>query len=149
MISDKLQMSFVAKMVEPFSVQSAPYVLFVVVAIGLVAIVRLRARKRRAAPASITSDGRTAMMTLKDAAAEIYDTAKRERMVIVTVAESAGGDAVGWFARSIAGVIPIYQQGNANGFEKLAAHSVGSTLESLYIRKQDYPTYVRWARSMQ
>ena len=89
------------------------------------------------------------MMSLMDAAKAAYEIARREEMVIVTVAERAPDDgAIGWFARSIAGVIPIYRGSNA-GFEKFAGASVGSELQSLYIRKQDYQTYVRWARTMQ
>ena len=89
------------------------------------------------------------MMSLMAAAEAVYEIALREEMVIVTVAERAPEDgAIGWFARSIAGVIPIYRGSNA-GFEKLAGASVCAELQSLYIRKQDYQTYVRWARSMQ
>ena len=90
------------------------------------------------------------MMPLMDAAKAAYEIARRERMVISTVAERAPADGViDWFARSIAGVIPIYCSGNAGGFEKLAGTGAGAELQSLYIRKQDYQTYVRWARSMQ
>ena len=90
------------------------------------------------------------MMSLVDAAKAAYEIARREQMVIVTVAERAPEDgAVGWFARSIAGVIPIYRSGKAGNFEKLDGGSIGAELQSLYIRKQDYQTYVRWARTMQ
>jgi hypothetical protein len=109
------------------------------------------ARRQRAVPALIPSDGKTKMMTLMEAAAAAYEAAKREKMVIVMVAERAsGGDgAVAWLAASIAGVIPVYRMSTANAFEKLARPSIGSELQSLYIRKQDLQTYVRWARSMQ
>jgi hypothetical protein len=124
-----------------------PYLLFVVAAVSLLAIGRTRGRA--APPLLIASDGKTPMMSLMDAATAAYEIARDEQMVIVTVAERAPEDgAVGWFARSIAGVIPIYRGSNA-GFEKFAGASVGSELQSLYIRKQDYQTYVRWARSMQ
>jgi hypothetical protein len=129
-------------------VQLAPYALFVVAAVALFTIGSMRARKRGAVPSSIASDGRTAMMSLKEAANEVYETARRERMVIAAVAEGPGRNAIDWFARSIAGVIPVYHLGNANAYEKLAS-SPGSDLDSLYIRKRDFPTYVRWARSMQ
>jgi hypothetical protein len=128
--------------------QLAPYALFVVAAVALFAIGSARARKRSVAPSSIANDGRTAMMTLKDAANEIYEAAKRERMVIVTVAEAPGRNAIDWFARSIAGVLPVYRAGQASGYEKVAGGADGD-LDSLYIRKQDFPAYVRWARSMQ
>jgi len=45
-------------------------------------------------------------------------------------------------------VIPIYRGGKAGNFEKPTGMRVGSEMQSLYIRKQDYQTYVRWARSM-
>jgi hypothetical protein len=123
------------------------YLFFVIAAVSLVAIGR--ARGRSAPPPLIASDGKTPMMSLMDAAKAAYEIARREEMVIITVAERAPEDgAIGWFARSIAGVIPIYRGSNA-GFEKLAGASVDAELQSLYIRKQDYQTYVRWARSMQ
>ena len=127
--------------------QTAPYLLFAVAAVSLFAIGW--AKGRRAPPLLIADDGKTPMMSLKDAAEAVYEIARRERMVIVTVAERAKDDGVvGWFAKSIAGVLPIYRSSGA-GFEKLADTSIGSELQSLYIRKQDYQTYVRWARSMQ
>jgi hypothetical protein len=123
------------------------YLFFVITAVSLVAIGR--ARGRSAPPPLIASDGKTPMMSLMDAAKAAYEIARREEMVIVTVAERAPDDgAIGWFARSIAGVIPIYRGSNA-GFEKLADASAAAELQSLYIRKQDYQTYVRWARTMQ
>ena len=125
-----------------------PYLMFVVAAASLFAIGR--ARGRGAPPLLIAGDGKTPMMSLMEAAKAAYETARRERMVIATVAERAADEgAVSWFARSIAGVIPIYRGGKAGNFEKLAGTSVGSEMQSLYIRKQDYQTYVRWARSMQ
>lgn len=124
-----------------------PYLLFVIAAVSLFAIGR--ARGRAAPPLLIAGSGKTPMMSLMDAAKAVYEIARREEMVIVTVAERVPEDgAIGWFARSIAGVIPIYRGSNA-GFEKFAGASVGGELQSLYIRKQDYQTYVRWARSMQ
>jgi hypothetical protein len=124
-----------------------PYLLFVFAAVSLFAMGW--ARTRRAPPLRIAGNGRTPMMSLLEAAEAAYAIARRERMVIVTVAERAKDDgAVAWFAKSIAGVIPIYTS-SAGGFEKLATASVGSELQSLYIRRQDYQTYVRWARSMQ
>ena len=124
-----------------------PYLLFVIVAVSLAAIGR--SRGRAAPPLLIASDGKTPMMSLMDAAKAAYEIAQREEMVIVTVAERAPENgAIAWFARSIAGVLPIYRGSNA-GFEKLADASAAAELQSLYIRKQDYQTYVRWARSMQ
>jgi len=129
-------------------VQGAPYLLFGVAALSLFAIGSLRAR--RPAPARIAHDGKTPMMTLMDAAEAVYETARRERMVIVTVAERARGQtALEWFAQSIAGVVPVYRLSNPDTFEKLDGPSVGAELQSLYIRKSDYQTYIRWARPMQ
>ena len=125
-----------------------PYLLFAFAAVSLFAIGR--ARGRTAPPLQIASDGKTPMMSLMDAAKAAYEIARREQMVIVTVAERAPEDgAIGWFARSIAGVLPIYRSGHAGNFEKLAEAGAGAELRSLYIRKQDYQTYVRWARTMQ
>lgn len=128
----------------------APYLLFGAVALSLFAIGALRARKRRPAPERIAHDGKTAMMSLMEAAEAVYETARRERMVIVTVAEKARGQtAVDWFAQSIAGVVPVYRLKDSNTYEKLDGANVGAELQSLYIRKRDYQTYVRWARPMQ
>jgi hypothetical protein len=129
--------------------RTAPYLLFAIAALSLSAIGIVR--RRRGAPLSIPSDGKTKMMTLMEAAAAAYEAARREGMVIVTVAERAPGrdGAVTWLAQSIAGVIPVYRMSAANAFEKLARPGGASELQSLYIRKQDLQTYVRWARSMQ
>jgi hypothetical protein len=125
-----------------------PYLLFVIAAVLLVAVGRSRGRTAPPPPL-IAGNGKTPMMSLMEAAKAAYEIARRERMVIVTVAERASKDgAIGWFARSIAGVLPIYRGSHA-GFEKLADASAAPELQSLYIRKQDYQTYVRWARSMQ
>jgi hypothetical protein len=131
--------------------RSAPYLLFAVAALSLFAIGEALARRRRPAPELIAADGKTKMMSLLEAAEAIYETARRERMVIATVAERAGGEAgaLAWFAQSIAGVIPIYRARDAQAFEKLPGQNVGTELQSLYIQKRDYQTYVRWARSMQ
>jgi hypothetical protein len=126
----------------------APYLLFAITAVSLFAIGQ--ARRHRVPPLRIAGNGKTPMMSLIEAAEAAYEVARRERMVIVTVAERApDGSAVAWFAKSIAGVLPIYRSARAGNFEKLADTNIGSELQSLYIRKQDYQTYVRWARSMQ
>jgi len=130
---------------------SAPYLLFVVAAVSLFVIGGALARKQRAIPVLIPSDGKTKMMTLMEAAAAAYEAARREKMVIATVAERVPGreGAIAWLAQSIAGIIPVYRMSAANAFEKLARPGGASELQSLYIRKQDLQTYVRWARSMQ
>ena len=126
----------------------APLILFAVVAVFLFALGHLLSRTRRAAPALIARSGSKRMLPLTQAATSVYDTAKRERMVVVTVAEKAGEGPVSWFAKSIASVIPVYRIGISNAFEKLQG-AAGAELQSLYIQKRDYKTYVRWARSMQ
>jgi hypothetical protein len=135
----------------PSLARTAPYVLFAVAALALFGLGDVLARRRRIAPDRIGDDGKTEMMSLMDAAQSVYETARRERMVIVTVAERAEGStgALAWFAHSIAGVIPVYRARATYEFEKLSAQSVGTDWQSLYIRKRDYQTYVRWARSMQ
>lgn len=90
------------------------------------------------------------MMSVMEAAAAAYEAAKRERMVITTVAEGAGTDPVAWFARSIARVVPVYRKLETGAFEKVDdVASVGMEPQSLYIRKHNYQTYIGWARSMQ
>jgi hypothetical protein len=128
----------------------APLLLIAAVAALLFALGYLLVRKRRAAPALIARDGSKKMLALTEAATSVYDAAKHERMVIVTVAEKANGGPLPWFAQSIANVIPVYRIGISDAFEKLqGGASIGTELQSLYIQKQDYQTYVRWARSMQ
>src|SRR5271155_632273 len=101
-------------------IRSTPYLLFAIAALSLSAVGIVR--RQRAAPASIPGEGKTKMMTLMEAAAAAYETARREGMVIVTVAERAPGrdGAITWLATSIAGVIPVYRMSAANAFEKLA-----------------------------
>jgi hypothetical protein len=133
--------------------QVAPWALwslFTVVAVSLLLAGYRRVRARRVAPARIAGKEAKKMLSLRDAAAAAYQAAKKEGMIIGRVAERADGDAAWWFALSIAGVVPVYQKSAADDFEKLApGTSVGLQAQSLYIRKQDYQTYLRWARSMQ
>jgi|SRR5581483_5964997 len=99
------------------------------------------------------------MLPLKDAAQAAYDAARREGMVIAGVAEDSGGalGAIGWFIRSIARVVPVYESGTGKGpFHRLdrarsalADTGVGTEEQSLYIQKRDLRSYIRWARSMQ
>jgi len=92
------------------------------------------------------------MMPVMEAAMAAYEAAKRERMVITSVAEGAqaGSNPVAWFAQSIARVVPVYRKLDSGAFEKVeGTASVGTELQSLYIRKLSYQTYVGWARSMQ
>ena len=127
-----------------------PTVLIAVIAVSLFALGYVLAHRRRAAPALIERKWIGKMLPLMEAAASVCAAAKRERMVVMTVAEKAGAGPVAWFAQSIASIIPVYRMGNANAFEKLpGATSVGTESQSLYIQKRDYKTYASWARSMQ
>jgi hypothetical protein len=123
----------------------------VVVAAVLFTAGHVLAKRRRAPPVVIGIEKRKTMLPLMDAAAGVYKAAKKERMVIVTLAENT--DAAGpveWFAQSIASVVPVYREGESNTFEKLEGRTgVGLQPQSLYIRKTDYKRYVRWARSVQ
>lgn len=125
--------------------QALPLVLFVAFAALLFAAGHLLARRRRMAPARIPARRHKTMMTLKDAAKAAYEAARRERMVIVTVAERMDSDPATWFASSIAGVVAVYRRGD--DFERVT--EIGTAPEALYIRREDFDTYVRWARSMQ
>ena len=133
------------------SMPFAPWALFAVLAGTLFAAGHLRARKRHATPALVPARQAGTMMPMMEAAAAAYKAAKRERMVIRTVAERAGdADPVGWFAKSIAGVVPAYRKTDSGAFEKIeGAASVGTEAKLLYIRRHSYQTYLGWARSMQ
>ena len=87
------------------------------------------------------------MLPIEEAAMQAYADAKREGMTIAWVAENArdAQSPVDWFARSIAGVVPVFRKSGA-AYEPAAA---GADPGSLYIRKQDYRTYIDWARTMQ
>jgi hypothetical protein len=89
-------------------------------------------------------------MSLMEAAQQVYDTAQRERLVIVTVAEKSADGPLDWFARSIASVVPVYRLGAARTQERFAGTAgIGAELQSLYIDRRDVRTYLRWARTVQ
>jgi hypothetical protein len=126
-----------------------PWALFAGLAALLFAAGHIRARQRQTAPARIPADEAKTMLQVNEAAAAVYEAAKREGMVIVTVAEG-GADPIEWFMRSIATVVPVYRRSESGAFEKIDdAKSVGTPPQSLYIRKRNYQTYLGWARSMQ
>jgi len=90
----------------------------------------------------------SAMMSVPDAAAAAYEVARAQGMTIAWVAENAK-DAAGpaaWFAQSIVGVVPAYRK---SGSSFVRSKNVVSGVQSLYIRKRDFQTYVDWARAMQ
>ena len=129
-----------------------PWTLLALLAVSLLAAGRMRARRQSAAPARLSAEESKKMMSVMEAAAAAYEAAKRERMVITTVAEGAraGVDPVAWFVQSIARVVPIYRKLETGSFEKIDdVASVGTEPQSLYIRKHNYQTYIGWARSMQ
>lgn len=102
---------------------------------------------RPAVPARVPARQAKAMLPLADAAAMVWAAARKERMVIAIVAEADGAEA--WFAASIASVVPVYRKEQDGGFAKLDGVEIGSGAAGLYIRKRDYPAYLRWARSVQ
>jgi hypothetical protein len=134
--------------------QLLPYgaiALFAVALIGLFAW-GWRARGRRAAPQRVAGKDAATMLSIQDAADAAYETAKKERMAIVWAAENAKDheSPIAWFAQSIASVVPVYCKSERDGFEKVGAvANVVAEMQSLYIRKQSYRTYLDWARSLQ
>jgi hypothetical protein len=108
-----------------------------ILALVLILFVRTRVRNGR-------------MLSLQDAAASAYESAKRKRMVIATVADRAGAtqDAIAWFVQSIASVIPIYRRRNGS-FKKVDPSSAHVASGPLHIFKRDLAAYLRWARSVQ
>jgi hypothetical protein len=110
--------------------------------------------RRRAAGARvlIAAEGANQMMTLTDAANAVHETGKRERLAMVTMAEHRNrlADPTGWFAASIAGVVPVYQRRADGAFERVdKGHVAQGEISALYILKRDLQTYMRWARSVQ
>ena len=122
----------------------APYILFAVAAASLFWAGHVLAGRRSAR--AFTSDS----MSLMEAAQEIYDAARQEKLVVVSVAERSSAGALDWFARSIASVVPVYRAGRVRAQERYAgAGSIGADLQSLYIERRDIRTYLRWARTVQ
>lgn len=124
------------------------FVLMAVLLFGLGHL--LSALSRRAAPAHVNDKRGDKMQSLSEAASAAYQAAKRERLPIASVAEKAADGPASWFAQSIASVIPVYRADSGTAYEKLwRKNEIRAELPSLYIRKRDYQSYVRWARSMQ
>ncbi|HWA90671.1 MAG TPA: hypothetical protein VG889_11585 [Rhizomicrobium sp.] len=126
----------------------APWLLAAAAAMGLFAWGHLRARRNKPAPERISGKEARSMLSVMEAAARVYEAAKREGMTIVWVAENAHDAAgpVAWFAGSIVGVVPAYRKMGGD-FERI--RSADTTLQSLYIRERDCRTYIDWARAMQ
>ena len=118
--------------------QTVPLLLVLVAALGMLVLGREVLRRI----------GPWRMMRLQEAAKAAAATAKRERMVIAKIAKEADDGQLTWYARSIAGVVPVYRAAGLRSFEEFAGN-IGAEWQSLYIEKRDYPTYLRWARSMQ
>ncbi|HEY2033900.1 MAG TPA: hypothetical protein VGH02_09470 [Rhizomicrobium sp.] len=122
--------------------QSADLILFGVIAVALFAAGHLLARKRRAAH---FAGGRPDdMLSLNEAAEAVCKAARDERMPLAVVAERNGNPLM-FFARSIASVISTWKQNGAGGFND--AKGDGDT-QSLYIRRRDIGSYLRWARTV-
>jgi hypothetical protein len=124
--------------------QSALLIWFGVIAVLLFATGHVLAQKRRAVPASIAGSGADGMQPLIEAAEAANKIAHDERMALAVVAERSG-DAVAWFARSIASVVGAWEKAGTGGFQ--AAKGDGD-IQSLYIRRGDIDSYLRWARTV-
>ncbi|HEY2068941.1 MAG TPA: hypothetical protein VGG48_05255 [Rhizomicrobium sp.] len=85
------------------------------------------------------------MQPLIEAAEAASKIAHDERMALAVVAERSG-DAVTWFARNIASVVGAWRKNEGGDFE--AAKGDGD-IQSLYIRRGDLESYLRWARTVQ
>ncbi|MGN6516676.1 MAG: hypothetical protein ACTHLR_12655 [Rhizomicrobium sp.] len=117
---------------------------FGVIAVLLFGAGHLLARKRRASSASIAGGRPDSMQPLIEAAETANKIARDERMALAVVAERSG-NAVAWFARSIASVVSTWRQKDAGGFE---AAKGDADPQSLYIRRGDIDSYLRWARTV-
>jgi hypothetical protein len=95
---------------------------------------------------TVAGDIRGPKISLLKAAGEVLKMAQRERMPLLKGLEHAGENPAEWFARSIAGVVPVCRR-NAEGFEVCCWGDCDP--QSLYIRQRDVRTYLRWARSVQ
>jgi hypothetical protein len=124
--------------------QSAALIWFGVLAVLLFATGHVLARKRRAVPASIAGERPDSMQPLIEAAEAADKIAHDERLALAVMAERSG-DAVAWFARSIASVVGAWRKDDTGGFE--AAKGDGD-IQSLYIRHGDIDSYLRWARTV-
>ncbi len=124
----------------------APYLLFAAVAATLFWLGHVLAQRRAA---NFLSSG-TRAVSLTEAAQTVYDAAKRERLVIVSVAEKSANGPVDWFARSIASVVPVYRAGGVRAQERFAAaDGARADITALHIDRKDIRTYLRWARTVQ
>ncbi len=124
--------------------QTAALIWFGVLAVLLFATGHLLARKRRAVPASIAGGRPDSMQPLIEAAQAVNKIARDERMALAVVAERSG-DAVAFFARSIASVVGAWRKNEAGGFD---AATGDEDAQSLYIRRGGIDSYLRWARTV-
>ena len=124
--------------------QAAPLILFGVIAVLLFAAGHLLARKRRAASASIAGGRPDSMQPLIEAAETASKIARDERMALAVVAERSG-NAIVWFAKSIASVVGAWRKNGSGGFESAKGDA---DAQSLYIRRGDIDSYLRWARTV-
>ncbi len=124
--------------------QTAALIWFGVLAVLLFATGHLLARKRRAVPASIAGGTPDSMQPLIEAAQAVNKIARDERMALAVMAERSG-DPVAFFARSIASVVGAWRKNEAGGFD---AATGDEDVQSLYIRRGDIDSYLRWARTV-
>jgi hypothetical protein len=104
--------------------QSAALIWFGVLAVLLFATGHVLARKRRAVPASIAGERPDSMQPLIEAAEAADKIAHDERLALAVMAERSG-DAVAWFARSIASVVGAWRKDDTGGFEAAKGYGTG------------------------
>jgi hypothetical protein len=123
-------------------IQTADLVVFAALGVVLLAAGRVLTRKGRA---TWFAGGRPRdMQSLNEAAEASYKAARDESMALATVAVREG-NPLGFFARSIVSVVGAWRKNGTGGFE--AAKGDGDA-QSLYIRRRDIKSYLRWARTV-
>ena len=124
--------------------QPADLVVFAALAVVLFAAGHVLTRKRRGASGAFAGVMPGDMQSLNEAAEATYRIARDEGMPLAVVAVR-DGNAVGFFARSIVSVVGAWRKNAAGGFE---AAPGDADAQSLYIRRGDIETYLRWARTV-
>ncbi len=84
------------------------------------------------------------MQPLIEAAETANKIAHDERMALAVVADRSG-DAVAWFAHNITSVVGAWRKNDGGGFEPVQGDA---DVQSLYIRRGDIDSYLRWARTV-
>lgn len=124
--------------------QTTALILFGAIAVLLFAVGHFLARKRGAVRAPFAGGRPDDMQPLIEAAETANKIARDERMALAVVAERSR-DAIAFFARSIASVVGAWRKNDAGGFD---AAKGDADPQSLYIRRGDIESYLRWARTV-